>query len=779
MKNRISVSVLTMLLFCSVAFAAKNPADISATVKDSQTKQAIEFATVELLSTKDSLLAGCITDSKGYFEIAPPLQTAKLRIRYMGYKTLDVPFKDRDLGTLLLEEDARQLKEVSVKGSAHQNKIDRDVYNVTKELRAGTTSSQELLGKLNGVNYNRYDKSISVNGSTKVLILIDGVEKNQQLAKTLPPERIERVEVIKDPVGKYATDGYSAVINIVLKKDFSGVDAYISNTAFFDLAGTNGSDKFVQDFGNMNITYTYKNLNVYASGWGYGNQLNLPFEYVKRYGNVTTNTPSFDFDNPNSKLRQKNADITLGADYTFAKKHTLSAEFNYSGNNNKNSFWYDLTNSVNGSPISNSSSFNSNNSTGNNLQGTVTYKGKFDEKNSLDADVRYRHTSGTSDNMYQQDSFSSISNIDQSGDYTRVNINYTHQFSPSLSTDLGYGNVFNQSVNKQNGSSFTRNEYRNRVSLYVSYKPFEKLNTKVGGIVENYTQSFDGSSKNLTSVLPYINIQYVASPKFNIVAKYHSWADYPSIDQLTPYKTVVDSLMWSIGNPSLKTAIYHTLGLEFHIMNFINISPYYSYDDTRIASYVSKADDNIHYVTQNVNADKYKRYGITMDFTLPLSKSIFWQNWMDWYKNTLSYNGESGTTHNFVLNSTLVYMAPKAGIVTGAVLQKQISREATIQGYSSGGNDIALLFFQKSLLKQKLNITLLYMLPVKMGLTYEQGNLTQTPSYYQLSHTSLNLIKNLAFIEINYHFNAGRQVTKKTANNDDDNKNKKKGGFGL
>ncbi len=225
------------LLFLSIGVSAKNAGDVSATLKDSKTKEPIAFASVELLSAKDSLLTGCITDSKGYFEIAPPANTSKIRFRFVGYKNTELVIKDKDLHVIYLEEEARLLNEVNVTGSSRTNKIDRDVFTITKELRAGTISSQELLGRLSGVHYNVYDKSISVNGSTNVLILVDGIEKDQQFAKNLQPERIERVEVIKDPVGKYATDGFSAVINIVLKKDYSGIDATISNTVFFDVVG--------------------------------------------------------------------------------------------------------------------------------------------------------------------------------------------------------------------------------------------------------------------------------------------------------------------------------------------------------------------------------------------------------------------------------------------------------------------------------------------------------------------------------------------------------------
>ena len=777
MRKRIYVSTIGLICLCFTTISAKSAADISATVKDSQTKQPIEFATVELLSAKDSLLVGCITDSKGYFEITPPAKTNKIRVRYLGYKNLEMAFKDRDLGTVLMEEDAKQLNEVGVKGSARQNKIDRDVFAITKELRAGTSTSQELLGKLNGVNYNRYDKSISVNGSAKVLILIDGVEKDQQMAKTLSPERIERVEVIKDPVGKYATDGYTAVINIVLKKNYSGVDFYIGNTAFFDFTGSNGNQSFVQDYGNMNLTLTYKKYNIYVSGWGYGNNFCLPFDNVKKYGNITTASDPFDYDNPNGRMKDSNGNASLGGDYMFSKNHTLSAEINWSGDRQNEKFLSNLTNYNDGTLLSRSSSESLTRGHNNTITTTITYNGKFGEKSSLTSDLRYSFGNGVSDNLYTQDNFLSSTGIDKSNNYLRFNVGYTYQFSPLLSAELGYGFKNQNNTNKLSGSSFTYDELKNRFSLYISHQPLKQWKMKGGGILETYHQNYLDESKNVSAFLPYFNLQYTASPKFNVVAKYHTFADYPSMDQLTPFKTASDSLTWNVGNPDLKTAIYQKLGLEFHILNFITIEPYYHFDNRRIASYVSNVGK--YYYISNVNADLYQRYGVQVNFTLPLSKMIFWQNWMDFYKNHLEYNGVGTTVRNSLINSTLIYVNPKIGLTAGAVLQKQLCKDATIQGYTSNNNDLLILLISKSLMKQKLNLTLLYMPPVKMGMTYEQTNVTQAGSYYQQSRASLNLIKNLTFVEINYHFNAGKEVKQRQPVPEGDSGKKKSGGIGL
>ncbi len=779
MKNKIFYLIVTLFVFQSIV-SAKSPGDLSATLKDSKTKEPIAFASVELLNTRDSLLAGCITDSKGYFEFTPPVSTAKIRFRFLGYKNLEMDFKDKDLHVLYLEEEAKSLNEVNVTGSNKVNKIDRDVFAITKELRAGTTSSQELLGKLSGVQFNQYDKSISVNGNTNILILVDGIEKDQNFAKNLLPERIERVEVIKDPIGKYATDGYAAVINIILRKDFTGIDITVSNTAFFDIVGTNNKEIFAQDYGNFNLNYSYKKLNIYSNGSIYAGNFNMPIEYSKQYGDKLSNTLPMNVLKPNLSVNPLNSNFAVGADYTFNKKHTVSTELKYSSNNDKQSSFFSLINSTNGNVTGTSTSKNITENNTVNLQAGVTYKGIYDEKNSIIADFRYNRTDGFNYKYYQQDNFTSENNIDLSGDYLRMNINYSHIFSSKLNIEAGYGNVYFTNTNTLQNNSFTRYNYRNRASLYLSYRPFEKLNTKLGGIVENYTQKYGDESKNLTVILPYANVQYKFNKNFNIVARYQANAQYTTINQLNPFRMAEDSLMYSVGNPALKTGISNRLGLDLNLFNVITLSPYYTFNKSSINSYIDKDPANNQlYLKQNVNADLMQSYGVRLNFTVPFGKQFFWQNYLGWTRKTIEYNQEFNSANNLSINTNLIYVNQPKGMLAGLIYQKQLTRNIEIQSYGTSGNDIALLMLRKSFLNQKLNTTLFYALPVDLGLKYDLPGQSVADGYQQTNMARMHFIKNLIFIEVSYNLSAGKKTKKFESASDDELNGAKRSGFGL
>jgi len=230
-----NTKVFILILFVATMATNAVAEIISVTVKDSKTKEAVEYATVELINEKDSVIAGGITDAKGYIDLPGTVNTGKIRIQFLGYKTYVTPVTNKNLGTVFLEEDEKELAEVTVVGQARTTKIDRDVTVITKELKAGTATSRELLGRLKGMVYNPYDQSLSYNGNSNILILMDGIEKDQNMAKTLSPDRIDRVEVIKDPIGKYAADGYKTVINIITKKDFSGSRCFFDNDYLYNI----------------------------------------------------------------------------------------------------------------------------------------------------------------------------------------------------------------------------------------------------------------------------------------------------------------------------------------------------------------------------------------------------------------------------------------------------------------------------------------------------------------------------------------------------------------
>ena len=763
----LNITILIIVAFFTATTLFAEPApDVSVTVKDSKTQEAIGYATVELLTVQDSVLAGGMTNEKGYLTLPCNIDSAKIRIQYLGYKTYEATVANKNIGAVYLEEDAQMLKEVTVTGSAQTTKIDRDVFVISKEMRSGTATSRELLGKLNGVIYNPYDQSITVNGSTNILILIDGIEKDQNMAKTLSPERIDRVEVIKDPVGKYATDGYRAVINIITKKDFAGIDVNVNANPMFNFTKFNSSPTvFPQEFSNVNVLYTYKKLNLYGTYSGHYSHLGIPADFVKRYGDLEITTPVMNDKNGNVSVLSYNSNISVGGDYLIKPDNTFSIELNYNGDLNKTSTLFDQTSYLNQNRIGTSQSLNNSRTTNDELRTTLTYKGKWNPKSSFEANFRYQHSTPANSSSFAQNDMQSSSYNTQTGNYYRLNLEYNYQFTPTFSANIAYGAIINNFRLYQDNQTLKQNQVRNRPALYLSYAPFTKLSVKVGGTVEFFDQTYQDKSLSQTAFLPFVNIMYAPVSKFSITAKYHSWPTYPDIGQLSTFTAQTDTLTWSIGNPNLKMSNYQEASLQFTILQRFNIEPFIAFDNSNIQQYLE--EKNGLYYQSNVNADKYRTYGLRVNFTYPLAKTLFWQNWMDLEDVHLSYADVSSQRSRFQFSSFLYYSLPKLDGAVGAGIQKMIVKSPALQGYNMWGNDAFLTMIQKNFFKKRLSCTLIYIPPIN-GLQYSQDSYTEATGYYSLSRGGLDLLKNLMILQINYRFSSGKQVNIKKSSLDNE-----------
>ena len=770
-----------ILLFVAIALFAAEAPDVSVTVKDSKTKEAIGYATIELLTVQDSVLTGGITNDKGFLSLPCNVDSAKIRIQYLGYKTYQATVANKNIGTVLMEEDAQLLKEVTVTGSARTTKVDRDVYVISKEMKAGTSLSRELLGKLNGVFYNPLDQSLSVNGNQNILILINGIEKSQDMAKTMSPDRIDRVEIIKDPVGKYAADGYKTVINIITKKDYAGIDAnaYFNSAGNFSKYNLNPSPYFRNDNG-VNINYTYNKINLYTGYWNGDWRPHLPSENSKQYGDLIVATAPIDNNKWNLFMQGGATSVWAGGDYMLKPNNTLSLELNYNCNENKNIQNYELTTYLDGIPIGKSQSTSSNRSTNDAWKATLTYRGKWNKKSNFEANFRYQYSTPTNYSSFVQDAMQNDSYNKQNENFYRLNLDYNYQFTDKFSMDVAYGTIIDNYQLYQDNQTLTQNQIRNRPSLYLSYAPFQKLSMKVGSTVEFFHQTYQGENQDLsqmrTAFLPFINIKYNPINKFSVTAKYHSWPTYPAIGQLSPFTAQMDTLTWSVGNPDLGMSNYQEASLEFNILQRFTIEPFYAFDHSNIQQYIWEDADK--YYQGSVNADKFEIYGLRVNFMYPLTKALFWQNSLNLEDMHISYKEADTKRTRFYLNSVLMYNLPKWNASAGVGLQKMRTQNPTLLGYNPYGDDVLFLMIQKSFFKNRLNCSLLYALPVNF-FKYSEDSYAKATNYEAFTHNGTSLLKNFMMLRLNYHFSTGKQVKIKKSSLDNESSAPSQKGSGL
>ena len=199
----------------------------------------ISGATVVAKGTKTGTSAG----NDGAFSIKVN-KTATLVISAVGFEDQQVAASATNL-LVKMTTDVRSLSEVVVPGvgvATSKRKLGIAVESVTAaDLPAAPTASidQALIGKISGAQISSISGNPgdpvnillrginSVQGGTKPLILVDGLEVRATDINSLDLSNIERVEVVKGAASAtlYGAQGANGVIQIITKKGRLGATA--------------------------------------------------------------------------------------------------------------------------------------------------------------------------------------------------------------------------------------------------------------------------------------------------------------------------------------------------------------------------------------------------------------------------------------------------------------------------------------------------------------------------------------------------------------------------
>lgn len=207
--GRLSLLIIALLSTLSITAQNRQSVDIAGKVVEESTKEAVEQATVRLLSVSDStLLGGVVSERNGAFTlkgVAPGEYL--LHISFVGYDPLYQPLQITgrtnpvQLGDLALSDGTIQLNAAVVFGKAPEVSFRNDTLEFNAESFKVPEGSVllDLLKKMPGVEVDSEGK-ISVNGKQIQKILVDGKEffsSDPDVAtKNLPSNMIDKVQVL-------------------------------------------------------------------------------------------------------------------------------------------------------------------------------------------------------------------------------------------------------------------------------------------------------------------------------------------------------------------------------------------------------------------------------------------------------------------------------------------------------------------------------------------------------------------------------------------------------
>lgn len=619
--------LLPLLFIIFPAFSAFSQANntgiVTGNVMDER-KKALESASVELISFKDSLdKQSQLTDKTGSFTFTNIVYGFyKVKISYVGLKTQiidSINFRsersDFNLGDIVLKaKSSENLDEIIVYAEKPlvESKDGNVTFNTGESALAAGSNASELLNSVPLVSKDASGK-ITVRGKEpKILIDDKPVELNlqqlQDLLESLPGSSIEKIEVMTNPPPQYANE-QGGVINIVTKKGRVGKSGRINASA-----GTRGDLSL-----NGNFSYRKQGFSLSINaGTGYN--------YLRGDGHSERDhyyTDSTNYFNTTNNYSNKNfrPNFRLNMDYDISKTQSLNFVLQYNQNHYDNTSLTEYANINRFGDIYYLSDRRIN-STGNsyspNISLSYSWKGKLPGE-SLKIFTNANFSINNSDRMFYQvylnpdhslngtdSTQKQLAENNNNGFGIRVNYDkplankktffsfgsYINRSNSHITTDASYlkkpEEIFLPSDLLSNHFRFHQTITNLRASVRQLIQ--ENFSVTAGISAEQTAIEFElykdnrNAKNNYWTWLPFANINRNWKDKLNLTLAYRRSIRRPGINELNPTIDFGDPYNVRFGNEHLvastahnfdlvvgrtKTKYYINLGLGYNIVQDI------------------------------------------------------------------------------------------------------------------------------------------------------------------------------------------------------------------
>lgn len=543
----------------------------------------VGFANIVVSNKADSSkLINGISDSIGLAKInVAAKNTYIIKVSAIGYKKFSKEYliNEQSIIAIKLVEDPNQLKEVVVKSSKPLIRQEDDKSVVDPEpLAASSTNAYETVEKVPGIFIDQ-DGNIYLNGLTPAGVQINGRDLKMSasdiaiLLKSLPPNSIQKIELIRTPSAKYDASGGGGLVNIVLMKGVKlGVNGSL-NTGF-------AQGVFGNQFIGFNLNNNNDKLNSYVNAQ-YSNNDNYSITNTDR--TITLDSVL----KQQARALSPNASISVG--YGFGKTIKENWELNYDGRMSQNKF----DNTTNSESFLHQISLNQNSG---HLKSYVDNKGannfinqSLRVKLKLDTvggewvnDFSYNFSNSNADQNYSNVLLSKNTSTGGNGNYGNDRNYYTFQsdikkkgFGLSLESGIktsilyfdNHSNYTKTVLGLSAPDPFRTSQFNYTEQINAGYiqasKTWGPIVLKVGTRVEQtimqghqLVPKDTTFSLNRADAFPYVylsrKILMIMNYELRGFLVYRKTISRPSYDYLNPFAKYIDPFLYEIGNPNLK-----------------------------------------------------------------------------------------------------------------------------------------------------------------------------------------------------------------------------------
>ncbi len=726
----------------------------------------IPYAVMQVNSTTDSVNAHYDETADSIGKAIFTLEQGQkyiARSHAVNYKTAtkNIVIKgEHPVFTIVAEPDSKTLKDVEItfKRPLLRQEDDKTIVD-PEELAASSTNAYDIMEKIPGLFVDQ-DGNIYITSTTPATIYINGREQKMSNAdvaamlKSLPPNSIDRIEIMRTPSARYDASSSGGIVNVILKK---GVRIGLTGNAN---AGFNQGT-----YGNQFAGITINNNNGKLS-------TSLTLQASRRMtGERLTTNRQFAADS----LLSQNAYTRYPGDtyfgyysigYTPGKKWDITYDGRISINNNEsrsNSPAFIEKINTGDTSLNYNTAVNNNANNVNITQGLST-KYKLDTSGSeWTTDFSYNYVPTGSTQAYNTTySYPLSTALDGNGDI------HTHLQFLSLRSDIVKKLPFKSSLEagvKMSGvwfdnnthytityngvtSNDTRrtNAYNYDEHIYAGYlqasKNFGSILVKAGTRLENtnmngnQTVPADTSFKlNRTDLFPYVyvsrKVMSIAGFELRGYLIYRRTISRPTYEYLNPFPKYVDQYLSEIGNPSLKPQF--TKNYEANIS--VDERPLFAFGYNDMTDIFSQ----VIYQANNSNRQTYRTYDNLSSNkemylcglgAIPPGKTYFFVIGAQYNHNF--YEGQyAGAPLNYKHSSWtfFTYQTLKLSKLTQLVLNGFVRFKGQVQFYELSTFGALNLSVNHQFLRKKLKVTLSVtdmFLTNNNEFTIDQGNIQAT-----------------------------------------------------
>ena len=731
---------------------AQSTEKLTGTLLNASTEEPVPFANVALYQLPDSLfIAGTNTDTDGNFQL--PFTVDKpsfLKFSYMGFESFKLPLEalgEPGLGNLYFRESEMLLETLLIEGDKIKGSTEGEkaIFLINKQHLAASNTGMDILNLIPGV-FVDFNQSIRISGKNKVLIFVNGAERDHRYVQQLRAEQIDKIELILNPSARFAGEA-DAVIHILLIEKESGFSGMVYGE--FPISRSE-----VYSFPTTSFSFYTPKIHAYTS---YNGAFSI-FDVTHGYDREIVGEGRILME---QKTRQKSLSHTFhqGLEYALAPNTLIHGYLAAS--------WFSETHNGNITLQKDQmevwTAQREEKDRNRSLTTALYFQHEFDMEKDKGITVDWTQSRLTGENRltFHQEQESFVNLIRPEQQVSNLRIDFRTKLGTAYRLSTGF------QLQRQHFGNGHENQFDFRSDLMALYGSMNwKRNAwdaEVGIRVEQIqiqTANQEETNKNLYP-LPNARIGYVWNERHSARLFFRSAMVYPLFHQLNDYETFLDPYTLSFGNQGLQPYLFHQANLE-HTWNTGNLmlmnALFFEKRSNMINGLHTLNTSGLMEITFANLGDLYQT-GIQSSGALRLNKSI-----------SINHLVRLFHSHSIGNEQRIFPARNKVAVETGISGMIALERDVNITlrfRYLSPVNDIQSDFFSGPLyflaaekkLGDQWKVGVTSAMPLSRRFTY-YGLETQGNQFYQRTKGQINMSRIPLWFTVNYSFQRGKSVQK-------------------